>query len=172
MEQLVDLESQLNQMFDSAFRIRCYAYSTYGYPVRIICAFPLGNLEDNWKSLNDAISFKLQAQIHNTVERYNIYLLIFELNISTELRRIIESDRYCCRKIVLPESMPENDNTLENLVENRLFYFIEQTVSPDNVQSVQTLINSIDPSGQLLDLIANLRSRISDEDVQGVINIL
>lgn len=173
MEQLVDLQSKLSQMFDSAVRLRCYAYSTYGYPVRIICvSFPQGGLEETWESISNAISLMLQAQIQSPVERYNIYLLIFDLHISKELRRIIENDRYCCRKIILPVYMPENDDEIETLVKNRLFYFTRQTVSTENKKSVQILINSVDPSGKLLDLIANLGSRISDEDVQGAINIL
>lgn len=173
MERLAFLESQLNETFDSAFKLRCYTYSTYGYPVHIICAsFPEDDLGEGWKPLNNAIAKMLQAQIQDPVERYNIYFLIFEVHISMELRAIIESDRYCCRKIVVPESMPGNDGSLEDLIEKRLFRFIEHTEPPENVGSVQTLIYSTDPSGQLFDLIENLKVRISEEDVQCAINIL
>lgn len=173
MERLESLESQLNETFDSAFRLRCYTYSTYGYPVRVICAsFPEEDLEEEWKILNNAIALTLQAQIQEPVERYNIYLLIFEPHISMELRAVIENDRYCCRKIVVLEPMLENDDSLETFIENRLFRFIEHNETPENLQSVRTLIYSADPSGQLFDLIANLKTRISTEDTQRAIDIL
>lgn len=173
MERLDSLESQLSEALDSAFRLRCYTYSTYGYLVRIICAsFPEGDLGEKWEPLNNAIATTLQAQIQDTVERYNIYLLIFESDILMELRAVIESDRYCCRKIVVRESMPENDDLLKTLVENRLFRFVGHADSPDNLQSVQTLIYSTDPSGQLFQLIANLKARISPEEAQRAIEIL
>lgn len=173
MERLESLEIQLSDASDSAFELRCFKYSTYGYPVRIVCAFfPEGNLGENWKTLNNAIATTLQSQIQDTVERYNIYLLIFESDISMELRAVIENDRYCCRKIVVLESMPENDYLLETLVENRLFCFAEHVDPPEISHSVQTLIYSADPSGQLFDLIANLKPRISNEDAQRTINVL
>jgi hypothetical protein len=172
MERLDSLESQLSEASDSAFELRCYKYSTYGYPVRIVCAsFHEGDLVENWKPLNNAIATTLQAQIQDPVERYNIYLLIFESDISTELRAAIENDRYCCRKIVVREPMPKNDDTLETYVENRLFHFVGSASPQEKLQSVQSLIYSTDPSGQLFQLIANLKAHISAEDAQRAINI-
>lgn len=173
MERLEFLESKLKETFDFAIRLRCFTYSSFDYPVRVICAtFLEGDLEEKWKVLNNAIATTLQAQIQDPVERYNIYLLIFESHISMEVRAVIENDRYCCRKIVVTETMPENDNSLETLIENRLFRFVEHIKPTESLQSVQELMSSIDPSGELFDLIANLNARLSDGDVQRAIDIL
>lgn len=173
MERLESIESQLSESLDSAPKLRCYAYSRYGYSVRIICgSYPDGDLEKNWEHLNNTIALTLQAQIQNPIERYNIYLLIFEADISMELRTMIESNRYCCRKIVVSESMPENDALLQALVENRLFRFSGHSEPQENMQSVETLLHSADPSGSLFMLIANLKARITDEDAQRAIDML
>ena len=173
MERLESMESQLSESLDSAPNLRCYVYSAYGYPVRIICgSYPDGNLGEKWEDLNDTIALTLQAQIQNPVERYNIYLLIFEADISMELRTMIESNRYCCRKIVMQESMPMNDDLLQVLVENRLFRFSGNSEPQENIQSVETLLHSADQSGSLFMLIANLKARITDEDAQRAIDML
>lgn len=173
MERLNSIESQLRESIDSAPKLRCYAYSRYGYSVHIICgSYPDGDLGEKWEHLNNTIALTIQAQIQNPVERYNIYLLIFEADISMELRTVIENNRYCCRKIVVQESMPENEDLLQTLVENRLFHFIGHSKTQENMLSVEIILHSADPSGNLFKLISNLKARISDEDAQRAINIL
>lgn len=173
MKRLIDLESELSEALEFTSVLRCYVYSTYGYPVRIICCeFSDEDISEEWKQLNNTIAFMVQAKIHNPVERYNIYLLIFENNISIELQTLIERDRYCCRKIVIPKPLPQNDDDLQTLVENRLFRFSEPIESSEVTQSIETLLQSADSSGQLLLLLTNLRAHISDSDVEHAIDIL
>ena len=173
MERLEYLESELSEALDFTSVLRCYSYSTYGYPIRIICCqFSDEDISEDWQQLNNTIALTIQAKMNNPVERYNIYLLIFKDNISAELQTLIERDRYCCRKILIPKLMPQNDDDLQTLVENRLFRFSEPIESSEVTQSIETLLQSADPSGQLLPLLTNLKARISDSDTEHAIDIL
>lgn len=173
MERRKDLELVIKENLQIKPELRCYIYSLYNYPIHIFCAkYPNGLIQENWEYLNEKIAFILQTKLSNPVEQYNIYLLIFEQNIEMELRLKIENNRYCCRKIVIQKDIPNEDESLMTLIENRLFSFEaqEETMVPE--QSVQSLLCSADSSGRLLDLVVNIKSRVTDYEAELATDLL
>jgi len=102
--------------------VRCFYSNFYGYNIYTICCSSDTDILDQiCKLLTECISIDLQSHLESVYERYNIYLLLFSENADVEQRIRIEQDKYCCRKIVLPERMPEDISTLCQRIEKRLF---------------------------------------------------
>ncbi|MFL0267933.1 ABC-three component system middle component 1 [Candidatus Clostridium radicumherbarum] len=82
----------------------------------------VGKLENTWKSIVDCLAVHLQAKLTSEIERSNVYLLLFiEQEIPNYLKMKIEYDRYCCRKLIINEKMPELDIDIQGKIEDLIF---------------------------------------------------
>lgn len=100
------------------------------YSVNIICC-EFNNekdLEKHWKGIVDNVAIHIQAKLNKTIELYNVYVVFFNEEISSELRCKIEQDRYSSRKIVFEVKMPDSIEKIEKLLEDKLFsFFVEES---------------------------------------------
>lgn len=89
----------------------------------LCCKIDSSILEDIWEDIVDCVAVHLQAKLTSQIERSNIYILFF-LNeeVSSKLKRKIEYNRYCCRKIIINENLPTCDVDRQNKIESLIFY--------------------------------------------------
>lgn len=67
------------------------------------------DLLKHYEEINDVIAFKFQSELKKDIEKWNVYMFYFvKDNISTQVKRVIEQNKYATRKFVFDNFAGEN----------------------------------------------------------------
>lgn len=104
------------------------------YNVNIFCCSfkNAQELHENYKDVVNSIATNIQSNMSKQIEIYNIYILFFAEEVDYKIAYEIERDKYSSRKIVYLQKMPDNEEELKAIIENRLFYKHNNHVNYDN----------------------------------------
>lgn len=108
---------------DDNCKIFCLKKNEKGYFIHIICCqfSDKDALKDNWKELMYNVADKIQKNLNEIIEIYNVYILFFSENAGEALVNEIEQNKYSSRKIVLKKNMPEVPKLIEKIIDEKLF---------------------------------------------------
>lgn len=108
---------------DENCKIVCLKKNEKGYLIHIVCCqFSDENaLKDDWKELMYNVADKIQKNLNQIIEIYNVYILFFSEKAGDALVNEIEQNKYSSRKIVLKKNMPEKSNLIEEIINKKLF---------------------------------------------------
>lgn len=118
-----ELDGVKEYLTDSRCRIVYMKRKAGNYDIHIVCCqfSDKDELKAGWQSLMSYVSKKIQVRNTELIEIYNVYIVIFQPEISEVLLNEIEQNKYSSRKIILGESMPENKERLEEIISSKLF---------------------------------------------------
>jgi hypothetical protein len=117
-------------------------YWTYKVPTRVpynchlftLVCLESKELDECWEDLTENIAVNFQINLNSEVERWNIYLLLlFEKEVSKEIKYKIEQDKYCCRKLV-EDNLKTSDFSekyVSRLIEEKIFSLHMETSKID-----------------------------------------
>ncbi|MED3575476.1 ABC-three component system middle component 1 [Cytobacillus praedii] len=103
-------------------------------------------LLENWKDISGDIAIYFQGELTNDIEIWNIYLLfLVQGSVDSEVRYIIEQNKYSSRKLVVENVMrPLDDENINNILEEKLFRVEIDTASKvsSDTESVSAVLKN------------------------------
>lgn len=118
-----DVAELQDGILDENCRIEHFKRIMDGYAAHIICCqFSSESfLKSGWEQVMCNVAEVVQKQLKKLIEIYNVYIIFFQENISTELMASIEQNKYSSRKIVLRNNMPESSCEMLDIINEKLF---------------------------------------------------
>mgnify|MGYP000246751242 CR=1 FL=1 len=120
-------ENDIAELWDGILDEKCklehFKRIMDGYVVHIICCQFSSelSLKSEWEQVMYNVAEIVQKRLKKLIEIYNVYIIFFQENISTELMANIEQNKYSSRKIVLRNNMPESSSEMLDIVNEKLF---------------------------------------------------
>ncbi len=119
-----ELFRELSTVQNKGVQFQLFEKQMMNYSSWVLCCGmdSIGTLENKWEDIVDCLAVYLQAKLTSQIERSNVYLILFiEHEIPNHLKMKIEYDRYCCRKIIVNEKIPESGIDIEEKIKDLIF---------------------------------------------------
>ncbi|WP_349886339.1 ABC-three component system middle component 1 [Pantoea ananatis] len=86
------------------------------------------NIKDKWVNILSEIAFNFQANLLDEIQSKNL-LLVFcaKDSVSVDLKKEIQSDTYCCRKVVR-----SNVSDIKEDIKSLILYNVKTIMTPDS----------------------------------------
>lgn len=109
-----------------------------------------------WGEINSEIALYFQTELEKPIDRWNIYLVFISSEIiESDLKYIIEQDKYCTRKIIYDGVEIDKEENMEKYIDKKLFEleFKSNLVNSNKKISIKKSIEKIYP--KLIKIIEN-----------------
>ncbi len=94
-----------------------------GYFINVICCqfSDEEQLKNNWEELVTNVADVVQKNLVKRIEIFNVYIIFFQSEINGVIEDSIEQNKYSSRKLVINKRMPESNEELKGIINQKLF---------------------------------------------------
>lgn len=118
-----DAEEIKDNISDNKCKIVHMKRKSKGYFINVICCqfSDEEQLKNNWEELVTNVADVVQKNLVKRIEIFNVYIIFFQSEINGVIEDNIEQNKYSSRKLVINKRMPESNEELEGIINQKLF---------------------------------------------------
>ena len=118
-----DAEEIKDNISDNKCKIVHMKRKSNGYFINVICCqfSDEEQLKNNWEELVTNVADVVQKNLVKRIEIFNVYIIFFQSEINGVIEDSIEQNKYSSRKLVINKRMPESNEELKGIINQKLF---------------------------------------------------